>query len=246
MKVLLIDNESNDPKKLQGLLAAADNTLHIAGTTSDVASTADWLNQNPAPDLILVNKELASENLFSSVGKKYKTIVTFTTDSGDYSFEAFRFNSSLQIFKDIPDLKMHILPDMRKYQKNGTHKPAASGVIPETTPYKERFLVKQGQKLVSIHVDFIAYFLSDERFIFFKTFDNQKYLTEFRMDQLESIVDPKRFFRVNRSHFVSINAVQQIQHHFGSRLKLFLDPKSEKEVLVSRERVSDFKYWLGV
>jgi Response regulator of the LytR/AlgR family len=111
--------------------------------------------------------------------------------------------------------------------------------------YRTRFLVKQGQKFASVETEDIAYFFSEGRFIFFKTFDNQKYLVEYTLEELESMLDPQNFFRINRSLVVSFKSVTQIHPYFGNRLKLYLEPAAEKDVIVSREKVHEFKNWLG-
>ena len=110
---------------------------------------------------------------------------------------------------------------------------------------RSRFLVRQGQKLASIETFEIAYFFSEGRFIFFKTYDNQKYLVEYTLEELESMLNPEMFFRINRSLIISFNSVDQIHSYFGNRLKLFLEPGTEKEIIVSREKVNEFKVWLG-
>jgi DNA-binding LytR/AlgR family response regulator len=111
--------------------------------------------------------------------------------------------------------------------------------------YRKRFLVKHGQKLVSIDTEEIAYFFSDGRLNFFKTNDNRKFVVDYTMDELGDMLDPDKYFRISRSYFISVNSVDQIHDYFGNRLLLHLKPASEKEALVSREKVSDFKDWLG-
>jgi two-component system, LytTR family, response regulator LytT len=111
--------------------------------------------------------------------------------------------------------------------------------------YRTRFLVRQGQKFASVETGEIAYFFSEGRFIFFKTFDNQKYLVEYTLEELEEMLNPQNFFRINRSLVVSFKGVEQIHPYFGNRLKLYLQPSAEKDIIVSREKVQDFKNWLG-
>ena len=111
--------------------------------------------------------------------------------------------------------------------------------------YRKRFLVKQGQKLVSVEVDEIAYFYSDGRVNFFKTKDNRKFIVDYTMDELEAMLDPDRYFRISRSFYVSIESVDQIHEYFGNRLLLHLQPVVDKESIVSREKVTDFKRWMG-
>ena len=111
--------------------------------------------------------------------------------------------------------------------------------------YRKRFFVKQGQKLVSVDVEEIAYFFSDGRLNFFKTSDNRKFVVDYTMDDLEEMLDPESYFSISRSFYVSIASVDKIDDYFGNRLILGLKPAVDKEALVSREKVTDFKKWMG-
>ena len=111
--------------------------------------------------------------------------------------------------------------------------------------YRKRFLVKHAQKLVSIEVDEIAYFFSDGRLNFFKTYDNKKFVVDYTMDELEDMLDPAKYFRISRSFYISVDSVDQIHDYFGNRLMLMLKPAVDKESIVSREKVTDFKKWMG-
>ena len=83
------------------------------------------------------------------------------------------------------------------------------------------------------------------RLNFFKTFDNKKYVVDYTMDELNEMLDPGKYFRISRSFFISVNSVAQIHDYFGNRLMLNLKPETEKEAIVSREKVTEFKNWLG-
>jgi DNA-binding LytR/AlgR family response regulator len=137
-------------------------------------------------------------------------------------------------------LEQHGRPDLILITAQG-----APAVDKSVSSFRTRFLVKQGQKFASIETAGIAYFFSEGRFIFFKTFDNQKYLVEYTLEELEAMLNPKDFFRINRSLVVSFKGVSQIHPYFGNRLKLFLEPAMEKDIIVSREKVQEFKNWLG-
>ena len=111
--------------------------------------------------------------------------------------------------------------------------------------FRKRFLVKHAQKLVSVDVEEIAYFYSDGRLNFFKTLDNKKFVVDYTMDELEDMLDPNKYFRISRSFYVSIASIDQIHDYFGNRLLLHLKPAVDKESIVSREKVADFKKWMG-
>ena len=105
--------------------------------------------------------------------------------------------------------------------------------------------MRLGQRLLSVEVQDISFFFTDERFSFFKTWNNQKCLIDCTLDELEDSLDPGMFFRINRGVIVMHSTVEQIQPYFGNRLSLTLKPVFEKEAIVSREKVSDFKVWMG-
>ena len=111
--------------------------------------------------------------------------------------------------------------------------------------FRKRFLVKHGQKLVSVETDEIAYFFSDGRLNFFKTYDNRKFIVDYTMDEMEDMLDPDRYFRISRSFYIAVDSVEQISDYFGNRLILHLKPAVDKEALVSREKVTEFKKWMG-
>jgi DNA-binding LytR/AlgR family response regulator len=111
--------------------------------------------------------------------------------------------------------------------------------------YRNRFLVKQGSKLMSVNVSDIAYFYTDGRLNYFKTNDNKKFVIDYSLEELDTMLEPGTYFRINRSFSVSVTSVAKIDDFFGQRLILDLKPAIEKEVLVSRERVTDFKKWMG-
>ncbi len=237
MNVLVIEYEKMTAQKIKDLLYEIDETIQVVGVTDNMFAAAEWLTRNKIPDLILANEGMMA-GMEEKNKKKIKAIVTFSTTTEEYNFAAFRYKTIRQLLRDIPKAGERSQTDRStNYTGNGKHPPSGS--------FKERFLVKQGQKLLSIPVNQVAYFFSQERFIFFKTFDHQKFLLEYRIEQLENLLSPDMFFRINRSFIISLPSVKEIHSYFGNRLKLYLSPSANKEVIVSRKRVNDFKEWLG-
>jgi DNA-binding LytR/AlgR family response regulator len=230
MNVLMIEHEKAMVQRIKELLLEIDESIRVVGVTENMVSAAEWLTRNKIPDIILANKVMVAEK---NVNGDVKATVTFSTTAGEYNFHALRYKNIRQILNAANSIdEISPIAELPAESiKGGT--------------FKERFLVKQGQKLLSIPADQIAYFFSEERFIFFKTFDNQKFLSEYRIEQLENLLSPDRFFRVNRSFIVSLPTVKEIHAWFGNRLKLYLSPATTYEVIVSRKRVNDFKSWLG-
>jgi len=111
--------------------------------------------------------------------------------------------------------------------------------------YKERLLIKRGQQLSYLKTESTAYCFADGKLCYAVDFNNNKYLLENNVSQLEEVLDPKKFFRINRHMLVNIESVNKVHTWLGGRLKLELKSDTLADTVVSRERVNDFKVWLG-
>ena len=260
MNVLIIEDEDLAVRKLRKLVAEVDPTLSIQGVTVSIEDSVAWLQTNTPPDLIFMDIELAdgqSFEIFEQVDIRSRVI--FTTSYDEYALQAFKVNSIDYLLKPIQreDLERSLkkLRDLTNGSEASSSQPEPLNIekllrelqvgVGLNKEYRKRFLVKQAQKLLSVEVGDILYFYTDERFSFFKTRQNQKFLVDYTLDELDDLLDPNQFFRVNRGLIVTHNSVEQIQPYFGNRLALSLRPVYDKEALVSREKVSDFKKWMG-
>jgi two-component system, LytTR family, response regulator LytT len=253
MKVLIIEDEELAVKKLRKTLESVDATAEVIGTADSIKSSVEWLEQNPQPDLILMDIELADGQSFEIFNlTEVKSPVIFTTSYDEYALKAFKVNSVDYLLKPIQKEELQTALD--KFKK--THSTTKADINIDSLvkelqlklqpkEFRKRFLVKNGQKLVSVEVSDIAYFYSDGRLNFFKTSDNKKFVVDYTMDELEDMLDPERYFRISRSFYVSIASIDKIDDYFGNRLILQLKPVVDKEALVSREKVTDFKKWMG-
>lgn len=259
MKVLIIEDEELAVKKLQKTLASVDSTAEVVGVADSIRSSVSWLQTNPSPDLILMDIELADGQSFEIFDKvDVKSTVIFTTSYDEYALKAFKVNSIDYLLKPIQKEDLHAALEKLKglkslYGNNSAPAPSLNvdNLVKELQQklqpkeYRKRFLVKHAQKLVSVDVEEIAYFYSDGRLNFFKTTDNRKFVVDYTMDDLEDMLDPNQFFRISRAFYVAVNSIDQIHDYFGNRLLLNLKPAVDKEAIVSREKVTDFKKWMG-
>src|SRR5688572_20977737 len=259
MKILIVEDEDLAVKKLKKTLAGVDDSAEIVGETDSIKATVQWLESNPIPDLILMDIELADGQSFEIFNlTQVKSPVIFITSYDEYALKAFKVNSVDYLLKPVQkeDLESALgkYRDMKKLYATDPPKSTSvdfDGLVKELQQklqlkeYRKRFLVKHAQKLVSVEIDEIAYFFSDGRLNFFKTYDNRKFVVDYTMDELEEMLDPDKYYRISRSYFISVNSVEQIHDYFGNRLLLYLKPNAEKEAIVSREKVTEFKKWLG-
>ncbi len=252
MKILIVEDEDLAVKKLQKTLLSVEEDIEITGITDSVKDTVEWLQTNPAPDLILMDIELAdgqSFNIFNMI--EVKSPVIFTTSYDEYALKAFKVNSIDYLLKpvQVEDLQAAF----RKFHSLKSDPPGENilhlvdelkqKLMPKE--YRKRFLVKNGQRLVSIEVSDISYLFSDGRLNFFKTQDNKKFVVDYTMDELENMLHPDQFFRISRSFILTIASISKMDDYFGNRLMLQLKPEIDREVLVSREKVTAFKKWMG-
>lgn len=253
MNILIVEDEELAQKKLQKTLAAVDASAKVVGITDSIQSTVEWLQDNNSADLILMDIELADGQSFEVFNLvDVKAPVIFTTSYDEFALKAFKVNSVDYLLKPIQTEDLQTA--LAKYRKLSEGKAGDVNIESlvkqiqqqlQPKEYRKRFLVKHAQKLVSVDVDDISYFYSDGRLNFFKTSDNKKFVVDYTMDELEDMLDAEKFFRISRSFYVSINAIEKIDDYFGNRLILQLKPAVDKEALVSREKVSDFKKWMG-
>lgn len=255
MKVLIVEDEDFAVKKLQKTLKAVDPNAEILGVTDSIMTTVSWLQQNEKPDLILMDIELADGQSFEIFNlTEVSCPVVFTTSYDEFALKAFKVSSIDYLLKPVQkedlDKALQKLRNLTSVQRKSDDinmdriiKQLQQNLQPKE--YRKRFLVKHGQKLVSIDVGDIRYFFSDGRLNFFRTADNKKFVLDYTMDELVDMLDPSIFFRISRSFYVSIGSIEKIDDYFGNRLILQLRPEVEKEAVVSREKVMDFKKWMG-
>lgn len=260
MNALIVEDEDLSVRRLKKMIGEVAPSLNIAGVTDSIEQTVEWVLENrasgnPDPDLIFLDIELSDGQSFEIFNRiEVSSAIIFTTSYDEYALQAFKHNSIDYLLKPVhrDDLQRAL----QKYEKMKTL-PAADHSLAgirklledfkkaSSVEYRQRFLVKQGQKMLSIEVSEIAYFFTDDRYSFFMTDSNQKMLVDYTLDELAESLDPARFFRINRGMMVTHRSVDKIDPYFGNRLALTLRPAHNKEALVSREKVGDFKVWMG-
>ncbi|MFC5408409.1 LytR/AlgR family response regulator transcription factor [Larkinella bovis] len=257
MDVLVIEDEELAVRKLTKLLQDVDNTIRIVGTAASVRASVQWLKSNATPDLILMDIELADGQSFEIFEQTpVESPVIFTTSYDEYALRAFKVNSIDYLLKPIKRHELEASLEKHRKLRNPAEnetggKMAIDALVQQLrqqiqpTEYRKRFLVKHLSQWMPIEVADIAYFYSEEGVSLFRTRSNQKFSVDYTLDELEAMLDPVQFFRANRQFIVDINSVQQIHPYFNNKLKLTLKPSPEEEVLVSRERATEFKKWMG-
>ena len=256
MKVLIIEDELPAARQLTKLLTQADAHIKVIEVIDSVEASIKWLNTFPTPDAVFMDIQIAdglSFDIFNHV--EIFCPVVFTTAFDQYAIKAFKVNAIDYLLKPIDEDELQtVLEKIVHHISNISYQtpPQYNAQFMQNilsqikrTHFKERFLIKQGQNFASIETMDIAYFFSEDGLSQFYVFTNKKHIVENTLDELETVLNPKDFFRINRKMIVHLKAIQKISPHFNGRLKLEFMPSYKEDVYVARERVNDFKTWLG-
>jgi len=250
MKILIIEDEIPAAKRLSNLIHQFKPGAQILEVIDSVDGAVKWLNTFEKPDLLFMDIQLSDGLSFDIFNQtEIQSPVIFTTAYDQYTLKAFKVNSVDYFLKPIDpnELEKAFLKFDKIYRQPQSYdKSAIENLLKVMTQkeYKSRFMVKVGQQLTYVSVEDISYFYSDDGILCAKTNNGKRHILDYTLDQLEQVLDPTEFFRINRKIITRINAINKIYTYFNSRLKLELQPKTELEVIVSRDRVNDFKKWL--
>ena len=255
MTTLIIEDEKPAARLLQRKLEKLD--IAVETMLHSVEESVHWFTNNQHPDLIFLDIQLSDGLSFEIFEKvNIQSAIIFTTAYDEYALKAFKLNSIDYLLKPIDEDDLEIA--VTKF-KNRIPK-ADSGnqnlqldfeqirqmlSNPFEKSYKKRFTVKIGQHLKVITTDEIECFFSEIKGTYIHTFENRNYLIDSTLEILEQELDMRNFFRVSRKFIVPLTAIKEIQVYTNSRLKVILPSYKEDEVIVSREKVQDFKAWLG-
>lgn len=251
MKVIIVEDELLAAERLAGLLDELDRDIHVAAILDSVKSTIQWLQSKPTPDLAFFDIQLAdglSFQIFDQV--EVACPIIFTTAYDEYAIEAFRTNSIAYLLKpvNLDDLRQAFTKiDQLKSRFQSVPAPMDWDKLRESlnrSPYKKRFIVKNGAHFYSIKTTDIQCFFSEHKMVWIQQFNGKKYVIDHTLDELEQQLDPSQFFRINRKYILNLEVVSVVTAYSGSRLKVDLKHHEGERVIVSRERVGDFKQWL--
>lgn len=256
IKVLIIEDELMAQKELIRLLKEQQIvSLEILTSIESIEEAVNYLSRNQMPDLIFLDIHLSDGLSFEIFRKTSVSVpVIFTTAYDQYALKAFELNSIDYLLKPIsPELLEKALIKFQTYFSNSnslnvltSNQLHSINQILNNWPknYKERFLGKTANSLQHIDINEVAYFYADDVLVFLITKDGKRYQIDFKLENLESILDPKQFFRINRSVIIQPKAILKIEKHLNGRYALLLNPKFESEVLISKARVNEFLKWL--
>ncbi|MEL6675540.1 MAG: LytTR family DNA-binding domain-containing protein [Bacteroidota bacterium] len=253
MKILIIEDEAAAARRLQRQVANLQPQAEIIGVLASLREVRSWLQEGGTADLILMDIHLSDGSSFELLTDfEEKIPIIFTTAYDEYALKAFKAHSVDYLLKPIKEEALKAAFDKLQELQKGKGKQEITLPIEElqallqpTKPaYKQRFLIRLPEKLKTVEVADIAYFFIESRITFMRLKSGSSFPVEYTLEQLDQVLEPGKYFRVNRQLSVSFASIQEMHLHTKSRFKLKLAPEYEREAIVSSERAAAFKAWL--
>lgn len=252
IKVVIIEDEEAAAKRLQKLVAEMIPDAEFLCTLNSVKSAVEWLKNNPSPDIIFVDIQLSdgqSFEIFKQVNVSAPLI--FTTAYDAHALDAFKLNSVDYLLKPIKKDEMHKAIEKFKTVYHRPGQPSNPNLekllqsIQQPQQFKQRFVIRLGEHMITVVTTDIAYFCTENKVNFIITKLGKRFPSDYTLDQLEDLIDPKIFFRINRQFIISYNSIAEMFTYSKSRVLIKLNPPTKLDTIVSTERSAAFKSWLA-
>ncbi|HKK73989.1 MAG TPA: LytTR family DNA-binding domain-containing protein [Saprospiraceae bacterium] len=248
IKVLIVEDEAVAGRRLQKMLLKQG--LAVQGVCGSNRELQSFLDQTAEPDLFFLDIHLSDGIVFDFLQQhELRAPIIFTTAYDQYAIKAFKQNSIDYLLKPIDEEELEAA--LEKFKKANSPPKVDLQTLStllqrEQKPeYRSRLLVKVGEHLRTFSVSDLTHFYSAQKITFAHTQAQRSYPIDPSLDQVEQELDPRQFFRVSRSHLINIDYIKDIITFSSSRLKVILQYAEQEEIIVSRDRVKDFKNWLG-
>ncbi|MDX2128500.1 MAG: LytTR family DNA-binding domain-containing protein [Chloroherpetonaceae bacterium] len=257
MNILILEDEPFAAKRLEIMLKDMNASYQILSVIDTVSGAVKWFSNHQMPDLAFFDIHLAdgiSFEIFNQVSIECPII--FTTAYDEYALQAFKVNSIDYLLKpfDFQDLQKAIEKLLRLRRENEPERAIEKrlsqleNLIKEATSkvqYRTRFLVESRGQMISIPVQSINYFYSTSKITTLVSNEGRKFIIPETLEEIETQLNPNNFFRLNRWVIGSASSIEAIEASFGGKLKVTLSPRIDDEVIVSKEKATPFKEWLG-
>lgn len=249
MDAIIIEDEMLAAERLQSIIKNYDASINVVAVLESIEESVQWLQAKPHPDLLFVDIHLSDGHSFEIFKKiNLQKPVIFTTAFDNYALDAFHLFSIDYILK--PVTAEALATAMNKYKSLAAMAAVNYSLLSDAvkdnfgTRYKNRFLAKVGQRSFFLQADEVAYFFADNKIVYLVDKEGNRFIINFTLEKLEPLLDPHDFFRINRKMIIHSKAIEQVKPYFNNRLKLLLKGvKADEDIIISRERVGDFKEW---
>jgi len=251
MNFLIIEDEEQAAKRLRRMISEIVPEAFIHGSCESIEEAVDWFQNNPKPDLAFFDIHLA-DGLSFEIGERVPVNcpIIFTTAYDQYALRAFKLNSVDYLLKPIEAEELD--KAIQKYKDQYLNYPVkrlgqewSSQIKADyEKKFKKRFVTRVGDRLQTIDVAETAFIYSENKGTYLRSLDGKNYLVDFTLEQMESMLDPETFFRLNRKYISRFESVEEMLSYSNSRLKVRLANWNDGDIVLSREKTREFKEWI--
>jgi DNA-binding LytR/AlgR family response regulator len=245
MKVIIIEDEILAQSKLEAMLRAINPEIEIVAKLGSVKDSREYLGRNPSPDLAFVDIQLSDDHSFEIFrNSPIQFPVIFTTAFDKYLLESFEHNAIDYLLKPITEEKL--TRSLAKLKKLELHflQGNIQKLINGNSGVRERIVAKKGTEFIALQWKDIAYFFTEHKVVFVKDIQGRQFILDKNLGELESELDGKNFFRLNRKFLVHVEAIEKFKPDNG-KIRVFLKPPVNEEVYISKETAPVFRKWIG-
>lgn len=251
IKTLIIEDEKAAEEQLRRIIEQHFPEIKVMDCIDSIENTIQWFAKNQEPELILMDIQLAdglSFEIFNHVN--FSCPVIFTTAYEEYTLKAFKVNSIDYILKPVNKESLEFaLEKYKKFSPSYNSGTELKNNIEEAikmlvSGHKKRFVVTAGKQIKSIETKNIICFYSLEKATFLMDTEKRSYDINYFLGQLEKILNPSKFFRVNRKYMINIDHILDMVYYSKRKIRIRMKGLDEEEIFVSRNRINDFKNWL--
>lgn len=253
MNVIIVEDELAASDNLSYLLTKINPTIAIISVLDTVKAAVDFFSRPHTAVLVFMDIHLADGISFEIFDKvEINTPIIFTTAYDQYALKAFKVNSIDYLLKPIDEeeLKDAVNRFEAQAQQKGIDEQQVKSLLQliqtkSTKPFKSTFLVGQGNQLIPVKTENIAYLFIDTGVVKAVLFDKSSYTLDNKMEDIEESLDPVMFYRANRQFIIQRDAIVNIKYYFNSKLLLSVSPPCKEDIVVSKAKATDFKKWMN-
>ena len=252
MNVLIVEDEALAAERLVSLLKQSGESFVLQDTLDSIEETVSFFSSGKKTDLIFLDIEIADGKSFEIFNRvTIDAPIIFTTAYDQYALQAFKHFSIDYLLKPVQQEDLNAA--INKWKRITSQSDRFNDQIlqlkdwlnKEKTKPKERILIKSGNKLQYKPTNEIAYFFADGKEVYIYSLkENKKYLIDYTLEQLETLLDKQKFFRISRKAIVNADAIAEVKGLVSTRLEVKLNQHSEHDLTISRDRSANFKAWL--
>ena len=254
MNAIIIEDEKLVARELSIKIAKIDPDIKILEILPSVKTAINWFAANAEPDVVFADIQLADGVSFEIFEKfRLNCPIIFITSYNEFAIRAFKVNGIDYLLKPVEPIDLQKAIEKAKgISQKQIKTPLDLNKLMEMLQtgssskpmYKEHFLCNHRNAWVPVKAKDIAYFYY-ESVVHIVTKNNEKFSLDDTMEEIEAMLDPDAFYRINRQYIVNKEMIQRVWGLENLKLMVKLkEPHHAIEIDISRQKAPVFKKWL--